>query len=106
MAANVLMNIGIHGNKIRAEIEKHVESGPPMVTMGQIPFTPRAKKVLELSQEEANELGHNYSGTEHLLLSLIRENEGVAAQVLLDLGLKLEDVKKGVLECHKRDEPR
>ncbi|MEE8141729.1 MAG: ATP-dependent Clp protease ATP-binding subunit [Planctomycetota bacterium] len=98
VAANVLKNIGVDGNKIRAEIEKHVQSGPSMVTMGQLPFTPRAKKVLELSQEEANELGHNYIGTEHLLLGLIRENDGVAAQVLLDLGVKLEDVKNEVLE--------
>lgn len=98
VAANVLKNLGVDGNKIRAEIEQHVQSGPSMVTMGQLPFTPRAKKVLELSQEEANELGHNYIGTEHLLLGLIRENDGVAAQVLMDLGIKLEDVKGEVLE--------
>lgn len=98
VAANVLKNLGVDGTKIRAEIEKHVQSGPSMVTMGQLPFTPRAKKVLELSQEEANELGHNYIGTEHLLLGLIRENDGVAAQVLMDLQVKLEDVKSEVLE--------
>ncbi|MFQ5653231.1 MAG: ATP-dependent Clp protease ATP-binding subunit [Planctomycetota bacterium] len=98
VAANVLKNLDIDSNKIRAEIEKHVQSGPSMVTMGQLPFTPRAKKVLELSQEEANELGHNYIGTEHLLLGLIRENDGVAAQVMMDLGIKLEDVRNEVLE--------
>ncbi|MGE3163792.1 MAG: ATP-dependent Clp protease ATP-binding subunit [Planctomycetota bacterium] len=98
VAANVLKNLEVDGNKIRGEIEKHVQSGPSMVTMGQLPFTPRAKKVLELSQEEANELGHNYIGTEHLLLGLIRENDGVAAQVLMDLGIKLDDVKSEVLE--------
>ncbi|MFN0057463.1 MAG: ATP-dependent Clp protease ATP-binding subunit [Planctomycetota bacterium] len=98
VAANVLKNLGVDSNKIRADIEQHVQSGPSMVTMGQLPFTPRAKKVLELSQEEANELGHNYIGTEHLLLGLIRENDGVAAQVLMDLGVKLEDVKAEVLE--------
>ncbi len=98
VAANVLKNLGVDGNKIRGEIEKHVQSGPSMVSMGQLPFTPRAKKVLELSQEEANELGHNYIGTEHLLLGLIRENDGVAAQVLMDLGVKLEEVKEEVLE--------
>ena len=69
-----------------------------MVTMGQLPFTPRAKKVLELSLEEASNLGHNYIGTEHLLLGLIRENEGIAAQVLRNLGVKLEDVREEVLE--------
>ncbi len=98
VAANVLKNLGVEINKIRSEIEKNVQSGPSMVTMGQLPFTPRAKKVLELSMEEANELGHNYIGTEHLLLGLLRENDGVAAQVLLDLGLKLEEVRSEVLE--------
>ena len=98
VAANVLKNLGVEVEKIRREIEKNVQSGPSMVTMGQLPFTPRAKKVLELSMEEANELGHNYIGTEHILLGLIRENDGVAAQVLLDLNLKLEDVRAEVLE--------
>ena len=98
VAANVLKNLGVETEKIRREIEKSVQSGPSMVTMGQLPFTPRAKKVLELSMEEAQELGHNYIGTEHLLLGLIRENDGVAAQVLLDLDLKLEDVREAVLE--------
>ncbi|MEM7231233.1 MAG: ATP-dependent Clp protease ATP-binding subunit [Planctomycetota bacterium] len=104
VAANVLKNLGVEINKIRAEIEKNVQSGPSMVTMGQLPFTPRAKKVLELSMEEANELGHNYIGTEHLLLGLIRENDGVAAQVLLDLNLKLEDVRCEVLELLGADQ--
>jgi ATP-dependent Clp protease ATP-binding subunit ClpC len=98
VAANVLKNLGVEINKIRAEIEKNVQSGPSMVTIGQLPFTPRAKKVLELSMEEANELGHNYIGTEHLLLGLLRENDGVAAQVLMDLNIRLEDVRNEVLE--------
>ncbi|MDF1665502.1 MAG: ATP-dependent Clp protease ATP-binding subunit [Planctomycetota bacterium] len=98
VAANVLRNLDVDLEKIRREIEKIVHSGPPMVTMGQLPFTPRAKKVLELSVEEATNLGHNYIGTEHLLLGLIRENEGVAAQVLMNLGLKLEEVREEVLE--------
>jgi len=104
VAANVLKNLGVEINRIRSEIEKNVQSGPSMVTMGQLPFTPRAKKVLELSMEEANELGHNYIGTEHLLLGLIRENDGVAAQVLLDLNLKLEDVRCEVLELLGADQ--
>src|SRR5688572_32067015 len=98
VAANVLRSLDIDLDKIRREVEKIVQSGPSMVTMGQLPFTPRAKKVLELAVEEASNLGHNYIGTEHLLLGLIRENEGVAAQVLLNLGLKLEDVREEVLE--------
>jgi ATP-dependent Clp protease ATP-binding subunit ClpC len=98
VAANVLKNMSIDLNKIRTEVEKIVKSGPSMVTMGQLPFTPRAKKVLELSMEEAGNLGHNYIGTEHLLLGLIKENEGIAAQVLINLGVKLEDVREEVLD--------
>ncbi len=105
VAANVLRNLDIDLDKIRREVEKIVQSGPSMVTMGQLPFTPRAKKVLELAVEEASNLGHNYIGTEHLLLGLIRENEGVAAQVLLNLGLKLEDVREEVLELLGADMP-
>src|SRR5499426_4752636 len=98
VAANVLKNMGIDLNKIRTEVEKIVKTGPSMVTMGQLPFTPRAKKVLELSMEEASQLGHNYIGTEHLLLGLIREHDGIAAQVLMNLNIKLEDVRQEVLE--------
>jgi len=98
VAANVLKNMGIDLNKIRMEVEKIVKTGPSMVTMGQLPITPRAKKVLELSMEEAGNLGHNYIGTEHLLLGLIKENEGIAAQVLLNLTVKLEDVREEVLD--------
>jgi ATP-dependent Clp protease ATP-binding subunit ClpC len=98
VAANVLKNMGIDLNKIRMEVEKIVKTGPSMVTMGQLPFTPRAKKVLELSMEEAGNLGHNYIGTEHLLLGLIKENEGIAAQVLINLAVKLEDVREEVLD--------
>jgi len=98
VAANVLKNMSIDLEKIRHEVEKIVKTGPSMVTMGQLPFTPRAKKVLELSLEEASQLSHNYIGTEHLLLGLIRENEGIAAQVLMNLGVKLDEVREEVLE--------
>jgi ATP-dependent Clp protease ATP-binding subunit ClpC len=98
VAANVLKNMTVDLEKIRHEVEKIVKTGPSMVTMGQLPFTPRAKKVLELSLEEASQLSHNYIGTEHLLLGLIRENEGIAAQVLMNLGVKLDDVRDEVLE--------
>src|SRR3989441_6442853 len=97
VAANVLKNLDIDLRKIRLEIEKIVQSGPDMVTMGKLPQTPRAKKVIEYSIEEARNLNHNYVGTEHLLLGLLREQEGVAAQVLVNLGLKLEDVREEVL---------
>ncbi|HEX6811532.1 MAG TPA: ATP-dependent Clp protease ATP-binding subunit [Planctomycetota bacterium] len=98
VAANVLKNMTVDLEKIRHEVEKIVKTGPSMVTMGQLPFTPRAKKVLELSLEEASQLSHNYIGTEHLLLGLIRENEGIAAQVLMNLGVKLDEVREEVLE--------
>src|SRR5436309_4418177 len=97
VAANVLKNLDIDLRKIRLEVEKIVQSGPDMVTMGKLPQTPRAKKVIEYSIEEARNLNHNYVGTEHLLLDLLREQEGVAAQVLMNLGLKLEDVREEVL---------
>src|SRR4051812_29858413 len=99
VAANVLKNLDIDLRKIRLEVEKIVQTGPgsEMVTMGKLPQTPRAKKVIEYSIEEARNLNHNYVGTEHLLLGLLREQEGVAAQVLLNLGLKLEDVREEVL---------
>jgi ATP-dependent Clp protease ATP-binding subunit ClpC len=98
VAANVLKNMDVDLKKIRIEVEKLVQSGGATVTMGQLPFTPRAKKVLEYALEEASQLGHNYIGTEHLLLGLLRESDGVAAQVLLNLGLKLEEVRDEVLE--------
>src|SRR6202453_4362646 len=97
VAANVLKNLDIDLRKIRLEVEKIVQAGPDMVTMGKLPQTPRAKKVIEYSVEEARNLNHNYVGTEHLLLGLLREQEGVAAQVLMNLGLKLEDVREEVL---------
>ena len=97
VAANVLKNLDVDLRKIRLEVEKLVQSGPDMVTMGKLPQTPRAKKVIEYSMEEARHLNHNYVGTEHILLGLLREQEGVAAQVLMNLGLKLEDVREEVL---------
>jgi len=97
VAANVLKNLDVDLRKIRLEVEKLVQSGPDMVTMGKLPQTPRAKKVIEYSMEEARNLNHNYVGTEHILLGLLREQEGVAALVLMNLGLKLEEVREEVL---------
>src|SRR3569623_1770162 len=97
VAANVLKKLDVDLRKIRLEVEKLVQSGPEMVTMGKLPQTPRAKKVIEYSMEEARNLNHNYVGTEHILLGLLREQEGVAAQVLMNLGLKLEEVREEVL---------
>jgi len=98
VAANVLENLDVDLEKVRMEVEKLVKPSPDVVTMGQLPFTPRAKKVLEYAIDEARALDHNYVGTEHLLLGLLREQEGLAAQVLMNLHLKLEDVRQEVLE--------
>src|SRR5262245_32209426 len=97
VGANVLKNLDVDLRKVRLEVEKLVKSGPDMVTMGKLPQTPRAKKVIEYAIEEARNLNHNYVGTEHLLLGLLREHDGVAAQVLRNLGLKLEEVREEVL---------
>jgi len=97
VGANVLKNLDVDLRKVRLEVEKLVKSGPDMVTMGKLPQTPRAKKVIEYAIEEARSLNHNYVGTEHMLLGLLREHEGVAAQVLMNLGLKLEEVREEVL---------
>jgi ATP-dependent Clp protease ATP-binding subunit ClpC len=97
VAVNVLMNLDIDARKVRREVEKIVQAGPDTVTTGKLPQTPRAKKVIEYSIEEARSLNHNYIGTEHLLLGLLREQEGLAAQILLNLGLKLEAVRAEIL---------
>jgi len=98
VAANVLKSMAIDLEKIRREVEKIVKSGPAMEPSVQIPFTPRAKKVVELALEEAGNLGHNYIGTEHLLLALLREQEGIAAHVLMALGVRLDEVREEVIE--------
>ena len=98
VAAAVLQKMGVSLENIRLEIEKLVQPGPTTQIIGDIPFTPRAKKALELAAEEARSLGHNYIGTEHILLGLIREGEGIAYQVLLNLGLDLSTVRNEVME--------
>ena len=98
VAAAVLQKIGVSLENIRLEIEKLVQPGPTTQIIGDIPFTPRAKKALELAAEEARSLGHNYIGTEHILLGLIREGEGIASQVLLNLGMDLNRVRNEVME--------
>mmetsp|Transcript_33417 Transcript_33417/g.54218 ORF Transcript_33417/g.54218 Transcript_33417/m.54218 type:complete len:946 (-) Transcript_33417:628-3465(-) len=96
VAAKVLKGMGVNLKDARAEVEKIIGRGSGFVAV-EIPFTPRAKRVLELSLEEARQLGQNYIGTEHLLLGLIREGEGVAARVLENLGVDLNKVRKEVL---------
>ncbi|MBU0605569.1 MAG: ATP-dependent Clp protease ATP-binding subunit [Candidatus Omnitrophica bacterium] len=97
VAAAVLASFGLSPDKIRLEVEKLVQPGPATVVSGDLPFTPKAKKVIELAIDEARSLGHNYIGTEHLLLGLIREGEGVASQVLMNSGLELDKVREEVM---------
>ncbi len=96
MAARALESLDVTVERVRARVVQIVASGEE-VTSGQIPFTPRAKKVLELALREALGLGHNYIGTEHILLGLVRENEGVASQVLLDLDADAEKIRNEVI---------
>jgi ATP-dependent Clp protease ATP-binding subunit ClpC len=98
IAATVLSNLGFDLDLIRQAVENMVSGSGGTLTIGEIPFTPRAKRVLELSVEEARLLGHNYVGTEHLLLGLIREGEGVAARVLLELGADKKKIKEETLK--------
>jgi ATP-dependent Clp protease ATP-binding subunit ClpC len=92
----VLKAMGVNLKDARQEVEKIIGRGSGFVAV-EIPFTPRAKRVLELSLEEARQLGHNYIGTEHLLLGLIREGEGVAARVLENLGVDLSKVRSQII---------
>ncbi|MCG2676335.1 ATP-dependent Clp protease ATP-binding subunit [bacterium] len=99
VAVEVLKGFGIDLESIKLAVEKIVPKGPATLKMGEIPFTPRAKKVLEkITVEEARKLGHGYLGTEHILLALISEGEGAAAQVLLNLNIDLEKARKAILE--------
>ena len=97
VAAKALESLGISLEAVRSQVEEIIGQGGQSPS-GHIPFTPRAKKVLELSLREALQLGHNYIGTEHILLGLIREGEGVAAQVLVKLGADLSRVRQQVIQ--------
>src|ERR1700704_2637346 len=96
LAARVLESLDITTERVRSQVVRIVGSGEE-VTAGQIPFTPRAKKVLELALREALSLGHNYIGPEHILLGIVRENEGVAARILLDFGADCEMIRDEVI---------
>jgi ATP-dependent Clp protease ATP-binding subunit ClpC len=98
VAAKALESLGVSMEAVRQRVEDIVPPGQVEVRTGHIPFTPRAKKVLELSLSEAKLLGHRYIGTEHILLGLLREGEGVAAQVLTGLGADLDGVRERVIQ--------
>src|SRR5450756_2586169 len=97
VAAKVLANMGVELNKVRSAVEFIIGRGDRVV-MGEIGLTPRAKKVIELAVDEARRLGHHYIGTEHLLLGLVREGEGLAAGVLESLGANLEKVRSEAIK--------
>lgn len=97
VAANVLKNLDVDLRKIRLEVEKLIQSRPGVAAASKLPQTPRAKKIIEYAMEEARNLNHNYIGTEHILLGLLRENEGVGAQILINLGVSLETIREEVL---------
>lgn len=108
VGANVLMNLDVELRKVRLEVEKLIKSGKQVAAIAKLPQTPRAKKVIEFAIEESRNLNHNYVGTEHILLGLLREHDGVAGQILMNLGLKLEVVREEVLNLlgvGEQDEP-
>ncbi len=98
VAAKALESLGISLDAVREQVEQIIGRGQQQAPSGHIPFTPRAKKVLELSLREALQLGHTYIGTEHILLGLIHEGEGVAAQVLIGLGVDLNRARQQVTQ--------
>lgn len=98
VAVEVLKNLDIDPERVRMEVEKRVKCGPEAGTIGQMPFTKRARKVLDYAVEEARGMGHKYIGTEHLLLGLLREKEGKAVEILTSLGVQIEDVRCEVLK--------
>ena len=107
VAAKALESLGISLDAVRQQVEEIIGQGQ-QAPSGHIPFTPRAKKVLELSRREAVQLGHNYIGTEHILLGLIREGDGVAAQVLVRLGADMNRVRQQVIQLlhgHPAEQP-
>ena len=98
VAVNVLQKLGLDLDTVRLEVEKQVGTGPDQKVMGNIPYTPRVKKVLSLANKEAKALNHTYVGTEHLLLGLLREGDGVAARVLKNLDVDIEQTRQEILK--------
>jgi len=97
LGARVLGSLNVNLEDARTEVARIIGQGDEETTAAQIPFTPRAKKVLELSMREALSLGHNYIGTEHVLLGIARENDGVASRILLDLGADAETIRNQIV---------
>ena len=98
VARVILLDLGVDPKRIAHEVEEIVYSGPERVVEGELPLTPRAKNVVRFAMEEARSLDHDYVGTPHLLLGLLREFEGVGAQILMNLGVRLEAVREGTVK--------
>ena len=98
VAVNVLQKMGLDLETVRLEVEKQVGTGPDQKQVGNIPYTPRVKKVLNLASKEAKQLQHTYVGTEHILLGLLREGDGVAARVLKNLDIDIEQTRQEILK--------
>ena len=98
VAVNVLQKVGLNLETVRIEVEKLIGAGPGEKMVGNIPYTPRVKKVLTLAANEAKGLNHSYVGTEHILLGLLREGDGVAARVLKNMGVDVERIREEVLK--------
>src|SRR5436190_10131830 len=98
VAVNVLQKMGLDLETVRMEVEKQVGTGPDQKMIGNIPYTPRVKKVLALAAKEAKALNHTYVGTEHILLGLLREGDGVAARVLKNLDVDIEQTRQEILK--------
>src|SRR5690242_8128593 len=98
VAVNVLQKLGLDLETVRMEVEKQVGIGPDQKMIGNIPYTPRVKKVLALAGKEAKALNHTYVGTEHILLGLLREGDGVAARVLKNLDVDIEQTRQEILK--------
>src|SRR6516164_6998547 len=98
VAVNVLQKMGLDLETVRMEVEKQVGTGPDQKMIGNIPYTPRVKKVLDLAKREAKNLNHTYIGTEHILLGLLREGDGVAARILRSLDVDIEQTRQEILK--------
>src|SRR6516165_6028106 len=98
VAVNVLQKMGLDLETVRMEVEKQVGTGPDQKMIGNIPYTPRVKKVLDLAKREAKNLNHTYIGTEHILLGLLREGDGVAARILRNLDVDIEQTRQEILK--------
>lgn len=105
VGAGTLRKLGLDLSQVRAEVERLARPGPDMLIAGALPHTPRVHKMIEFAVEEARELGHNYVGTEHLLLGLLRVNDGVAALVLSNLQIDMESCRREVLTIVGTDGP-